>query len=58
VAEGETLTESEIRAYCRANISRHKLPKHIRLVIDYPVTPSGKVKKFELRAALIEELKL
>ncbi|HKS43405.1 MAG TPA: AMP-binding protein [Blastocatellia bacterium] len=55
---GETADETEIREYCRANISRHKIPKYINFVDAYPLTASGKVKKFELRAQLIKELGL
>jgi len=54
----ETTTEEEIREYCRGGISRHKIPKYIRFVETFPLTPSGKVKKFELRTQLIEELKI
>jgi fatty-acyl-CoA synthase len=54
----ETATEEEIREYCRGGISRHKMPKYIRFVEAFPLTPSGKVKKFELRTQLIEELKI
>lgn len=56
--EGETLTEEELRDHCRAHLSRHKLPKYFRFVEAYPLTPSGKVKKFELREQLIGELGL
>jgi fatty-acyl-CoA synthase len=58
LSEGESMTEDEIRDYCRANLSRHKLPKYVRFVDAYPLTPSGKIKKFELRANLIRELRL
>jgi fatty-acyl-CoA synthase len=54
----ETSTDEEIREYCRGGISRHKIPKYIRFVEAFPLTPSGKVKKFELRIQLIEELKI
>jgi fatty-acyl-CoA synthase len=50
--------ETEIREYCRAGISRHKVPKYIRFVTSYPLTSSGKVKKFELRELLVKELGL
>ena len=36
-------------------MSRHKLPKYFRFVDDFPLTPSGKVKKFELRERLLAE---
>jgi fatty-acyl-CoA synthase len=56
--EGEALTEDEVRGYCRAALARHKVPKYVRFVSEYPQTPSGKVKKFELRAAMIAALGL
>lgn len=55
---GEEATEEEIRQYCAANISKFKIPRYIRFVNEYPMTASGKVKKFELRAQLIKELGL
>ena len=55
---GENLSADELRDYCRANISRHKVPKYYRFVTEYPMTASGKIKKFELRAQLIHELGL
>jgi fatty-acyl-CoA synthase len=54
----EQLTEEEMRDYCRANISRHKVPKYFKFVTAYPLTASGKIKKFELREQLIKELGL
>lgn len=55
---GETLSEDAVREYCRAGISRHKVPKIIRFVEAYPLTMSGKVQKFVLREQLIKELGL
>jgi fatty-acyl-CoA synthase len=58
LAPGENATEEEIREYCRAGISRHKIPKYIKFVPAFPLTASGKVKKFELREQVIKELGL
>jgi fatty-acyl-CoA synthase len=44
--------------YCRANISRQKTPKYFRFVAAFPLTASGKVKKFALKERLIKELGL
>ncbi len=55
---GAAATEDELRAYCKANISRHKVPKYFRYVTAYPLTMSGKVQKFVLREQLIKELGL
>lgn len=54
----ETADESEIVSYCRDRISRHKVPKYVQFVTAFPLTASGKVKKFELKERLIKELGL
>lgn len=54
----EQAEEAEIRQYCKEGVSRHKIPRYIRFVDAFPLTASGKPKKFELRAQLIEELGL
>ena len=56
VRDGHSLDAAAVEAYCREAMSRHKLPKYIRFVDEYPVTPSGKVKKFELRDRFLAEL--
>jgi len=53
-----TVNEPGILEYCRDGISRHKVPKYIRFVTVFPLTASGKVKKFELKEQLIDELGL
>lgn len=55
--EGESLDSKALEDYCRANMARHKLPKYFRFVSEYPLTPSGKVRKFELRDQLLAQLK-
>lgn len=47
--EGATSTEEDIRKYCDGKISRHKIPKYIQFVDEYPMTASGKIQKFKLR---------
>jgi fatty-acyl-CoA synthase len=56
--QGEELTEDEVREYCKAGISRHKVPKFVRFIESFPLTASGKVKKFELREQLLKEMGL
>jgi fatty-acyl-CoA synthase len=56
--DGEQVDEAEMRDYCRASISRQKVPKYIRFVEAFPLTASGKVKKFALQEEMIRELGL
>jgi fatty-acyl-CoA synthase len=45
---GVSASESEIVAFCRDNIARYKVPRHI--VFDtIPKTSTGKIQKFKLR---------
>lgn len=55
---GASADDEEVIHYCRDGISRHKVPKYLRFVTAFPLTASGKVKKFELKKHLISELGL
>jgi fatty-acyl-CoA synthase len=55
---GETADESEIRGYCQGQIAHYKIPRYVRFVDDFPMTVTGKVQKFLIRQAMIEELGL
>jgi fatty-acyl-CoA synthase len=46
---GQKLTEAEVVAYCRGRIASYKVPRHVFLVDDFPMTGSGKVQKVKLR---------
>lgn len=46
--EGDTLLESDVKDYCRGKISRHKIPKYVFFVNEYPMTASGKIQKYKL----------
>ncbi len=54
--EGERLSEEELQTHCRDKIAHYKIPRHVRFVSEFPLTVTGKVQKFLLREAAIEEL--
>ena len=47
--EGETATEDEIRNFLKAHLAHFKVPKKIRFVDDFPMTVTGKLRKFRMR---------
>ena len=55
LAEGTTLDEARLRAYCRGLLASHKVPRRIVAVKELPRTPTGKVLK---RFLPVEELQL
>jgi len=48
-AQGETITEEEVREYLKDKVAKFKHPKTIEFVEDLPLTATMKVKKAELR---------
>jgi acyl-CoA synthetase (AMP-forming)/AMP-acid ligase II len=36
-----------------ARLARYKIPRHLQVVQEFPLTPSGKVQKFKLREAFL-----
>ena len=45
----EKATDTEIIAFCKDQISYHKIPRYVFFVDEYPTTASGKIQKFKLR---------
>ena len=54
--EDATLTEDEVRAYCRGRIAHQKVPRYVRFVDDFPMTVTGKMQKYLMREAMEREL--
>ncbi len=55
---GASASEEDIRAFARGKIAHHKIPRYIRFVEEFPLTVTGKVRKFVIRERMIEELGL
>lgn len=43
------MEEQDVVEFCRGKIARHKIPKYIFFVKEFPMTGSGKIQKFKLR---------
>ena len=53
--EGTEVTENEILQFCRGRLPDSHLPRYLKFVKEFPTTPLGKVQKFKMREAMIEE---
>ena len=49
VKKDESLTEAQVREYCKANLTGYKQPKVVEFRKDLPKTPVGKILRRELR---------
>jgi fatty-acyl-CoA synthase len=56
--EGFSLTEDEVREFCRGEISHFKIPRYFRFVDDFPMTVTGKIQKYKMREAMCADLQL
>ena len=54
--EGMALTEDELKAYCKDQITHFKIPRYVRFVTEYPMTVTGKIQKFVMRDQMVEML--
>lgn len=51
-----SLAEEGLIALCAQHLARYKVPTRIFFISDFPMTPLGKVQKFELRRMAVEKL--
>lgn len=55
---GESLTEAEVKSYCKEKIAHFKIPRYIKFTDNFPMTVTGKIRKVEMREISILELGL
>jgi len=55
---GGSVTTDELRDFCRGKIAHYKVPRYVKLVDEFPMTVTGKVRKVEMRETSIAELGL
>jgi fatty-acyl-CoA synthase len=55
---GTAITGEALASYCSGKIASYKVPRHWKLVSEFPMTVTGKVQKFKMREIAIAELGL
>jgi fatty-acyl-CoA synthase len=55
---GATLTEDDVKTFCRGQIAHYKVPRYVVFLDEFPTTVTGKVQKFKLRDMGIERFGL
>ena len=56
--ENETMTEEEMKDYINKNMARHKVPRYIDFVKEFPMNVAGKILKYQMREDAIKKLGL
>jgi fatty-acyl-CoA synthase len=50
------LSADDVRAFAADKLARHKIPRYVRTIDQFPMTVTGKVRKVELREMAVKEL--
>ncbi|REE96274.1 AMP-binding protein [Thermomonospora umbrina] len=50
------LTVSALREFCSGRLAHYKIPRHLHLVDEFPMTVTGKIRKVEMRERSVELL--
>jgi fatty-acyl-CoA synthase len=54
----EPLTAEALASFCEGKLARYKIPRYVRVVEEYPMTVTGKIRKVQMREEAIELLGL
>jgi fatty-acyl-CoA synthase len=58
VRPGASLSDDQVRDFCRGKIAHYKVPRYVKFVEEFPMTVTGKVRKVEMRELATAELGL
>lgn len=56
--EEQELTVDELKDYIRSHIAKHKTPRYIDFVEEFPMNAAGKILKYKMRENAVEKLGL
>lgn len=56
--DGVELSAEEIKDYCRSNMAKHKTPRYVEFVTEFPMNAAGKIMKYKMREWAVERLGL
>ncbi len=56
--DGETMTEDEMKEYIAAHMARHKVPRYVSFMAEFPMNAAGKILKYQMRQDAVKMLGL
>ncbi len=54
----DSISEEDVKDFCRGKIARYKTPYYVFFVESFPMTANGKIQKFRLREQACEKLQI
>ncbi len=55
---GEEMTEDDVKEYVRTHMAKHKTPRYVAFVKEFPMNAAGKILKYRMREMAVEMLNL
>ena len=56
--DGETMTEEELKDFVKDHMAKHKTPKYVDFVEEFPMNAAGKILKYKMRENAVEKFGL
>jgi len=56
--DGASMTEDELKDFVRTHMAKHKTPRYVEFVTEFPMNAAGKILKYKMREQAIEKLGL
>ena len=56
--EGETATEDEIKEFVKSHMAKHKVPRYVDFVDEFPMNAAGKILKYKMRETAVDKFNL
>lgn len=56
--QGETMTEEELKDFVRSHMAKHKTPRYVDFVNEFPMNAAGKILKYKMREHAVEKFSL
>ena len=56
--DGAEITEEDLKTYVKSHMAKHKTPKYIRFVDQFPMNAAGKIMKYKMREEAVKLLGL
>ncbi|MBQ0098819.1 MAG: AMP-binding protein [Oscillospiraceae bacterium] len=56
--DGETMTEDELKSFMAESLARHKVPRYVDFVSEFPMNAAGKILKYKMREDAVKKFGL
>ncbi|MBO7519386.1 MAG: AMP-binding protein, partial [Clostridia bacterium] len=56
--DGESMTEAELKEFVMSHMAKHKVPRYVDFVKEFPMNVAGKILKYKMREDAIKKLHL